>query len=120
MAAALGGMVSRPEAQEPAQDTHEASPNDEMPAVAPVSTVAPDSQVTVQKSSSESISGLETGSEYRRTGTGYVKTDGTELVRTVVMMTEGERRRLKMNAVAEGVSSSDYVRRALGFLPDSP
>lgn len=120
MAAALGGMVSRPEAQEPLPEAREALSDEKVRAVAPVSTVAPEPAPVPETLTSVGVSASESGSEYRRTGTGYVKTDGTELVRTVVMMTEGERRRLKMNAVAEGVSSSDYVRRALGFLPESP
>ena len=44
-----------------------------------------------------------------------MKADGTEIVRTVVMMTAEERQRLKLLAMGEGVSPSDYVRRALGF-----
>ncbi|PAP74158.1 plasmid mobilization protein [Rubrivirga marina] len=101
MAAALGGMVSRPkpEAAEPA-GTEDKETN-----VAPVSTVTP-------LAPDESVG----GDGYRRTGTGYVKADGTKMVRTVVMVTEAERRRLKALALEAGLSPSDYVRRALGFV----
>ena len=58
------------------------------------------------------------GDGYRRTGTGYVKADGTTMVRTVVMVTEADRRRLKALALQAGLSPSDYVRRALGFTGD--
>lgn len=114
MAAALGGMVSRPEADGPAQGP-EARTEDAT--VAPVRPIAP--SIAVAPVAPEMTNG-DRESEYRRTGTGYVRTDGTELVRTVVLMTESERRRLKMEAMGEGMSASDYVRRALGFLPDAP
>ena len=107
MAAALGGMVSRPEAETPELDEQQTETQNVVRAVAPI---APEQTFAPRD--------VERESEYRRTGTGYVKTDGTELVRTVVMMTESERRRLKIEAVREGLSASDYVRRALGFLPE--
>lgn len=114
MAAALGGMVSRPvgDKQTPEPSPVTKSRGKGRTDVSPVAPVAPVTAIAPNLSASDGES------EYRRTGTGYVKTDGTELVRTVVMMTEGERRRLKIEAMERGVSASDYVRRALGFLPN--
>lgn len=53
--------------------------------------------------------------EHVRTGAGYRKKDGTALVRTSVMFTREERRWLKRQAEDAGLSTSDYVRRALGL-----
>jgi hypothetical protein len=102
MAAALGGMVSRPTPEAPPP---KANPADKTEKDAGVRTVAP---LTPQLAP-------EAEGAYRRTGTGYVKADGTRMVRTVVMVTEEERRRLKALALEAGLSPSDYVRRALGF-----
>lgn len=113
MAAALGGMVSRPkpepeEASRPKPGATEAGRGGgETESVAPVRTVAP-----IALDGPEP----EEGEGHRRTGTGYVKADGTEMVRTVLVVTRAERRRLKALALEAGVSSSDYVRRALGFI----
>ena len=102
MAAALGGMVSRPTPEDPPS---KANPADGTEKDAGVRTVAPLAPKPAP----------EAEGAYRRTGTGYVKADGTRMVRTVVMVTEEERRRLKALALEAGLSPSDYVRRALGF-----
>lgn len=105
MAAALGGMVSRPRTPEAPQDRAGARPDP-----------APSPDAGAQQAAPERAGAEPDESQYRRTGTGYVTSDGVELVRTVVMVTPDERRRLKMMALEAGVSPSDYVRRALGFL----
>lgn len=122
MAAALGGMVSRP-APEP---TPEPEPSAAPPQEAPEAAQAPRkarSKTTASKKRVAKPAAVRAPSEsegeggaFRKTGIGYVKADGTEMVRTVVMVTEAERQRLKVMALEAGLSPSDYVRRALGFL----
>ena len=104
MAAALGGMVSR-------------APAEPVLAPASVRTVAPLAPVrpVIESDDPTGEDGKGDGA-YRRTGIGYVKADGTEMVRTVVMMTAAERHRLKLLAMEAGVSPSDYVRQAVGFV----
>lgn len=113
MAAALGGMVSRPtpkpdgptDSDPETVETGRSGAGDK--SVAPMRTVAPVTPNDVE---------AERGEGHRRTGTGYVKADGTEMVRTVLVVTRAERRRLKALALEAGMSSSDYVRRALDFI----
>jgi len=122
MAAALGGMVSRP-APEP---TQEPAPAAELAQKAPEAPQAPRKTRTKKKAPSTRAAKPQApqaspeaegeGGAFRKTGIGYVKADGTAMVRTVVMVTEDERQRLKMMALQAGLSPSDFVRRALGFL----
>ena len=51
--------------------------------------------------------------EHVRTTTGYVRADGEQIHRVSIMLTRGERRRLRDLAEDEGVTVSDLVRRAL-------
>ena len=53
--------------------------------------------------------------EHVRTTTGYVKADGERIHRVSIMLTKGERRRLREMAEDEGVTVTDLVRRALGL-----
>ena len=121
MAAALGGMVSRP--------TPSAEPAPEptaKPETAPEAAQAPPeprpkararTKPRAQPAARESATaGGEEGGGHRKTGIGYIKADGTEMVRTVLIVTKDERQRLKLMALEAGVSPSDYVREALGFL----
>ena len=121
MAAALGGMVSRP-APAPPPEPAPPAPTDEPPGAAqtrparrptPRSKPGPRAQPAAAHGPSADPEG---GGGHRKTGIGYVKADGTEVVRTVLLVTREERRRLKLMALEAGVSPSDYVRRALGFL----
>lgn len=117
MAAALGGMASRTD--EPAQPN--ASPPSGQ-ASAPKTKSAPKAASKKTHDRRKKQAQAKTpeqageGTAYRKTGTGYVRADGTERVRTVVMLTEGERKRLKVLALRADLSPSDYVRRAVGFL----
>ena len=118
MAAALGGMVSRRDPPDPEPAGPPPAPD---PEPVPKTLAAPSASAPVSADDSVSTpagDGDDGGGAYRRTGIGYVKADGTEMVRTVVMMTADERTRLKMLALEAGVSPSDYVRRAVGFTSD--
>lgn len=122
MAAALGGMVSRP-APEPLPEAERPTAQAETPPEAPQKPrkARPASEVSAGRSTKPEAAQAaseveEEGGAFRKTGIGYVKADGTEMVRTVVMVTEAERQRLKVMALESGLSPSDYVRRALGFL----
>ena len=119
MAAALGGMVSRaekPSAPTPLHrrqqtrclETHGASGHDQ----------ANECLASPQTSRQRAKEDQSHDQAHRKTGIGYVKADGTEMVRTVVMLTKSERRRLKILALQAGLSPSDYVRRAVGFLDE--
>ena len=120
MAAALGGMVSRPAPEPPAEPTPAPAPAQKAPEAAQT----PRKARPKRKASSTRAANPKApqatpeaeGGAFRKTGIGYVKADGTAMVRTVVMVTEDERQRLKMMALEAGLSPSDYVRRALGFL----
>jgi hypothetical protein len=120
MAAALGGMVSRP-APDPLPEAEHPTAQAETPPEAPQKPrKARPAEVSAGRSTKlgalQAASEAEEGGAFRKTGIGYVKADGTEMVRTVVMVTEAERQRLKVMALESGLSPSDYVRRALGFL----
>ena len=122
MAAALGGMVSRP-APEPAAElapatapTQKAPEVPQTPRKARPKKKAPTKRATKPRAPQATPEAEGEGGAFRKTGIGYVKADGTAMVRTVVMVTEDERQRLKMRALEAGLSPSDYVRRALGFI----
>ena len=122
MAAALGGMVSRP-APEPAPEPEPAAAAAETAPEAPQTPrkprpkkKAPSKRARTPKAPQAAPEADGEGGAFRKTGIGYVKADGTAMVRTVVMVTEDERQRLKMMALEAGLSPSDYVRRALGFI----
>ncbi len=123
MAAALGGMVSR--AEEPSAPASPATPPTKPAASKPRSrpaktkpTSASPRPKRVAKETKEANEDQSHDQAHRKTGIGYVKADGTEMVRTVVMLTKSERRRLKILALQAGLSPSDYVRRAVGFLDE--
>ena len=122
MAAALGGMVSRPAPEPPTEPTPAATPAQTAPEVSQTPRKArtkqkpPSKRATKPKATQATPEAEGEGGAFRKTGIGYVKADGTAMVRTVVMVTEDERQRLKMMALEAGLSPSDYVRRALGFL----
>ena len=124
MAAALGGMVSRPApTPEPAPPAPDPEPKTRATPEAPQTprkrraTPKPKKNARAKPAASQAASaGGEEGGRHRKTGTGYIKADGTEMVRTVLIVTKGERQRLKLMALEAGVSPSDYVRRALGFV----
>ncbi|MEL6614106.1 MAG: hypothetical protein AAFQ43_00125 [Bacteroidota bacterium] len=124
MAAALGGMVSRPAPEPPTEPTPTAAPAQKAPEApqtprkARAKKTAPPKRTTKPKATRATPEAGEEGGAFRKTGIGYVKADGTAMVRTVVMVTEDERQRLKMMALEAGLSPSDYVRRALGFLDE--
>lgn len=58
--------------------------------------------------------GSATG-EHVRTSTGYVREDGGRVFRVSIMLTKGERRRLRAMAEDADVSVTDYVKRAVGL-----
>ena len=126
MAAALGGMVSRP-APEPepepapaataAKTARETPPEARQAAPKRRAAPKPKKKPRAQPAPTQTPSARgEEGGGHRATGIGYIKADGTEMVRTVLMVTREERRRLKLMALEAGVSPSDYVRKALGFV----
>lgn len=53
--------------------------------------------------------------EHVRTTTGYVRADGDRVHRVSVMLTKGERRRLREMAEDAGLTVTDLVRQALGL-----
>ena len=122
MAAALGGMVSRPAPEPPAEPTPAAAPAQKAPEDPQTPRKTRARKASTPKRAAKPATSRATpeaegeGGAFRKTGIGYVKADGTAMVRTVVMVTEDERQRLKMMALEAGLSPSDYVRRALGFL----
>ena len=120
MAAALGGMVSRPAPEpspEPAPAAAEKAPEaPQTPRKGRPKKKTPSKRAPKPKAPQAAPEAEGEGGAFRKTGIGYVKADGTAMVRTVVMVTEDERQRLKMMALEAGLSPSDYVRRALGFL----
>ena len=120
MAAALGGMVSRPapeQSPEPAPAAAEKAPEaPQTPRKVRPKKKTPSKRARKPKAPQAASEAEGEGGAFRKTGIGYVKADGTAMVRTVVMVTEDERQRLKMMALEAGLSPSDYVRRALGFI----
>ena len=123
MAAALGGMVSRPApepapaAAETAKPAVKASPEASQKPRRHRAASTPKKSTRAKPAASQDASAEgEGGGGHRKTGIGYIKADGTEMVRTVLLVTKEERQRLKLMALEAGVSPSEYVRQALGFL----
>ena len=133
MAAALGGMVSRPTPEPPPEPAPEpqATPKKAAPRKAALTAPSEAAQAPRKRrpgsapkksakakpaGAQEASAAGEGGGGHRKTGNGYVKADGTRVVRMVVVLTEDERQRAKMLALEAGLSPSDYVRRALGFV----
>lgn len=63
----------------------------------------------------EGDSDLSSTGSYERTSLGYVRADGTELVRVSLMLTKDQRNRLRVEAASRGMKPTEYVLATLGW-----